>query len=191
MERVAHPSSGRRSAIEGAGSLVVSGAALGALLLFWAVAWGEPRGTNTPAGGLLVSELPTVPALGLVGAGLLLARVVRSSRRPRRKATGTWIALVVLVVVQLLLSWLAWYLITSGSSFDWCDQRPLLPGVYLAGQALGLAGATWSARLAGSEAGGWIRAAVLAAGVAGAGVLVLGMVSSPFVLSVVNSSCPP
>jgi hypothetical protein len=150
MERAAHPTSGRRGAIRGAGSLVVSGAALSVLLVLWAVASREPRGPNTPGDGLV---LALVSAPGLAGAGLVFAVVVRSRLLPGRDALGTWFAVgCAFVVVQLLLSCLAWWLTTTNSVFISCDQRPLLPGLYVVGQALGMAGAGWSVRLAGSAA---------------------------------------
>jgi hypothetical protein len=189
MERAAHPSSGRRAAIGGVGSLVVSGAALVVLLVLWAVASREPRGPNTPGDGFV---LALISALGLAGAGLVLAVVVRSRLLPRRNSLGTWFAVgCALVVVQLLLSCLAWWLITIDSVFISCDQRPLLPGLYVVGQALGMAGAGWSVRLAGSAAGRWSRGAARAAGIVGAGVLVVGIPSFAFVISVVESACPP
>ena len=95
MERVAHPSTGRRAAIGGVGSLVVSGAALSVLLVLWAVALREPRGPNTPGDGFV---LALVSALGLAGAGLVLAVVVRSRLLPGRDALGTWFAFVISVV---------------------------------------------------------------------------------------------
>jgi hypothetical protein len=96
-----------------------------------------------------------------------------------------------LVVVQLLLLCLAWWLTTTDSVFISCDQRPLLPSLYVVGQTLGIAGVGWSVRLAGSAAGRWTRGAVRAAGIVGAGVLVLAIPSFAFAISVVESSCFP
>jgi len=188
MGRAAHASSGRRAAIGGVGPLVVSGAALAALLVLWTLASGEPRGPNTPGDGLI---LALIAALGLAGAGLLLAVVVRTRLLPRRGPLGTWFAIgCSLVVVELLLSCSAWALMPD-SVFVLCDRRPLLPGLHVVGQALALAGVGWSLGPARSAAGRWMRDAALAAGIVAAGVLVLGMPSFAFAISVVESACPP
>jgi hypothetical protein len=183
----ADPSSRRRDAIRALGSLVVSGAALAAVLLLWAVASREPPGPN-PGPDLQIRMLGS--PFGLVGAGLLLAMVVLRSRLLARQDTGRiWFAVAcALVVVNLLFCLWLWDLDTDGYTVL-CDRRPLVPGLYVVSQALAVAGAGWSVRVASSATGRGTRFAALAAGIMGVGVLVLSTLSFASVLAAVAAPC--
>ena len=185
----ADSSSRRRDAIGALGPLVVSGVALAAVLLLWAVASREPPGPNL--GPDLRIRMLGSP-FGLAGAGLLLAMVSFRSRLLARQNTGCiWFAAAcTLVAVNLLFCLWLWVLDTDGYT-GFCDQRPLVPGLLVVGQTLAVAGTGWSVRLASSATGRGTRVSALAAGIMGVGVLVLSTSSFASVLAAVAAPCEP
>jgi hypothetical protein len=189
MEQVAHSSSGRRAAIGNAGALVVSVAALATLLVLWAVASHEPRGTNYGSG--FIFGLTRVSPFGLVGVGLLLALVLRSRLLLRRDAVGTWFVVAcLLIAVQLLLACWAWAV-----SRRTLHPAPATTSAWLT-RCRSSGSGLWSHEMstlsvASGVAGRWAYPAVLVAGIVGAGVLVLGMSSFAFVLAAIEAACSP
>src|SRR5437660_4920429 len=109
----ADPTSRRRDAIGALGSLVVSGAALAAVLLLWAVASREPPGPN-PGPDLRIRMLGS--PFGLAGAGLLLAMVFLRCRLLARQDTGClwFVVACTLVAINLLFCLWLWALDTDG-----------------------------------------------------------------------------
>jgi hypothetical protein len=129
---------------------------------------------------------------GLAGAGMLLAMVLIRSRLLARQNTGRiWFAVAcTLVAVNLLFGLWLWVLDTDGY-VGFCDQRPLVPGLYIVGQTLAVAGTGWSVRVASSATGRGTRVSALAAGIMGVGVLVLSTLSFASVLAAVAAPCEP